>query len=561
MRKILLLLPFFLWTCGGGGSPTEPEVPLAYNLSLTTNEDTALTFTFEDISSSSTISISRNTKNGTLTLSGSSATYTPNNDFNGTDTFSYIVVENGLNSNAADAEITVLPVNDAPTMEDTIVNEMFNNKTVQFQTNINDIDSDNFSLSLLTQPKNGYVTFNNNTVIYTATSKGEESFNIQASDGELNSNIAEVAITIIDDFWTSDYSPIGSRVKEKNDTIIIAGTNLNGYSYDKSLTMIDSQGNILLQQELDFHGQLIQDLIITDSNDLYISGRGPSSSNYEGGYFAKMDLNFSVQWEKEFYNSGGDGQVWFVYDFLELENEEILVTGRDNTTNRILHYSSNGSLLNHYTAKDSNGNVNYQRSKSISIIKKNNIFIISHINGDIFELDLSNDTYDVVTNIGDGWINSFEKINDGGFIVSGIEGSGSPNHLIKKLDSSYNVEWESSFDSGSNNIYYYRESFAHLTVNEVQTIDNDIYVMAYFRDAPSSERRSGVIVKKFDINGNVEWSEEILFKQNMYPSSFTISSNNELIISGHYEEYLSSMEGIEGNMIIIKIDSQGNIIN
>jgi hypothetical protein len=182
---------------------------------LTTNEDTALTFTFEDISSSSTISISRNTKNGTLTLSGSSATYTPNNDFNGTDTFSYIVVENGLNSNAADAEITVLPVNDAPTMEDTIVNEMFNNKTVQFQTNINDIDSDNFSLSLLTQPKNGYVTFNNNTVIYTATSKGEESFNIQASDGELNSNIAEVAITIIDDFWTSDYSPIGSRVKEK----------------------------------------------------------------------------------------------------------------------------------------------------------------------------------------------------------------------------------------------------------------------------------------------------------------------------------------------------------
>jgi hypothetical protein len=557
MRKILLLLPFFLWTCGGGGSPTEPEVPLAYNLSLTTNEDTALTFTFEDISSSSTISISRNTKNGTLTLSGSSATYTPNNDFNGTDTFSYIVVENGLNSNAADAEITVLPVNDAPTREDTIVNEMFNNKTVQFQTNINDIDSDNFSLSLLTQPKNGYVTFNNNTVIYTATSKGEESFNIQASDGELNSNIAEVAITIIDDFWTSDYSPIGSRVKEKNDTIIIAGTNLNGYSYDKSLTMIDSQGNILLQQELDFHGQLIQDLIITDSNDLYISGRGPSSSNYEGGYFAKMDLNFSVQWEKEFYNSGGDGQVWFVYDFLELENEEILVTGRDNTTNRILHYSSNGSLLNHYTAKDSNGNVNYQRSKSISIIKKNNIFIISHINGDIFELDLSNDTYNLVKNIGDNWVNSFEKTNDDGFIVSGIEGNSSPNHLIKKLDSSYNVEWESSFDSGSNNIYYYRESFAHLTVNEVQTIDNDIYVVAYFfRDG-----NRGVIVKKFDVNGNEEWSREILFKQTMYPSSFTVSSNDELIVSGFYEEYFSSMEGIEGSMIIIKIDSQGNIIN
>ena len=325
--------------------------------------------------------------------------------------------------------------------------------------------------------------------------------------------------------------------------------------------MIDSQGNILLQQELDFHGQLIQDLIITNSNDLYISGRGPSSSNYAGGYFAKMDLNFSVQWVKEFYNGDDDGQVDFVYNFLELENEEILVTGRDGISNRILHYSSDGSLLNYYIASNSNGEYNYERSKSISIIKKNNIFIISHVNGDIFELDLSNDTYNLVKNIGDNWVNSFEKTNDDGFIVSGIEGSGSPNHLIKKLDSSYNVEWESSFDSGSNNIYYYRESSAHLTVNEVQSIDNDIYVMAYFRDAPSSERRSGVIVKKFDINGNVEWSEEILFKQTMYPSSFTVSSNDELIVSGFYDEYFSNMEGIDGFMIIIKIDSQGNIID
>jgi hypothetical protein len=47
----------------------------------------------------------------------------------------------------------------------------------------------------------------------------------------------------------------------------------------------------------------------------------------------------------------------------------------------------------------------------------------------------------------------------------------------------------------------------------------------------------------------------------MYPSSFTVSSNDELIVSGFYEEYFSSMEGIEGSMIIIKIDSQGNIIN
>ena len=49
MRKILLLLPFFLWACGGGGGSTEPEppqLPTVTNIEVTTSEDTPKNFFF-----------------------------------------------------------------------------------------------------------------------------------------------------------------------------------------------------------------------------------------------------------------------------------------------------------------------------------------------------------------------------------------------------------------------------------------------------------------------------------------------------------------------------------
>jgi hypothetical protein len=52
---------------------------------------------------------------GTLTGSGSSRTYTPAANFNGTDSFTYFVNDGSLPSNTATYTITVIPVNDGPT--------------------------------------------------------------------------------------------------------------------------------------------------------------------------------------------------------------------------------------------------------------------------------------------------------------------------------------------------------------------------------------------------------------------------------------------------------------
>ena len=96
MRNILLLFPFFLWTCNGGGGSTEPEppqLPTVTNIEVTTLVDTAKTFTLtrtEHNNLALTYSISSQPQHGTISISGGAATYSPNANYNGQDVIAYL---------------------------------------------------------------------------------------------------------------------------------------------------------------------------------------------------------------------------------------------------------------------------------------------------------------------------------------------------------------------------------------------------------------------------------------------------------------------------------------
>jgi endonuclease G len=90
--------------------------PGAANVSVATNEDVAKTFSFDAVScAGGTLNFSTGTpSHGTLSGSGSSRTYTPAPDFNGTDSFTYTATDGSGTSNTATVNITVLEVNDPP---------------------------------------------------------------------------------------------------------------------------------------------------------------------------------------------------------------------------------------------------------------------------------------------------------------------------------------------------------------------------------------------------------------------------------------------------------------
>ncbi|MEA2165345.1 MAG: large repetitive protein [Thermoanaerobaculia bacterium] len=95
--------------------------PGAADQTVSTNEDTAATFTFDTASPNNaplTYTIVTSPSHGTLSGSGGSRTYTPAPDFNGSDSFTYRVNDGSRDSNTATVSLSVIEVNDAPTAAD-----------------------------------------------------------------------------------------------------------------------------------------------------------------------------------------------------------------------------------------------------------------------------------------------------------------------------------------------------------------------------------------------------------------------------------------------------------
>ena len=178
----------------------------------TTNEDTQLT-----VAAPGLLANDKDFENATLTAaevtdpangdvtvnSNGSYTYTPNANFNGTDTFTYKVNDGTHDSAPATVTITVNAVNDAPVaVDDTgTTNEDTPLTVVAPGVLGNDTDVENNTLTAaeVTDPANGDVTVNSDgSYTYTPNLNfnGTDTFTYKANDGQADSNTATVTITV-----------------------------------------------------------------------------------------------------------------------------------------------------------------------------------------------------------------------------------------------------------------------------------------------------------------------------------------------------------------------------
>jgi ELWxxDGT repeat protein/VCBS repeat-containing protein len=142
------------------------------------------------------------TTNGTLSLNANgSFTYTPNANYNGSDSFTFKMQDQyGKQSATYTATITVAAVNDAPVAQAGTLTT--GQGIYQFgQLVTTDIDSASFTYSVVTGPANGTINLNASTGAYTYTPTtpgfyGTDSFTFKTNDGSADSNVATVNITI-----------------------------------------------------------------------------------------------------------------------------------------------------------------------------------------------------------------------------------------------------------------------------------------------------------------------------------------------------------------------------
>ncbi|MGH1429386.1 MAG: Ig-like domain-containing protein [Arenicella sp.] len=186
------------------------DAPVADDQSVTTNEDSpvSIELTGSDIDGDSlSFSVQAQPINGTLSGTVPNLTYTPNVDFNGNDSFTFVVNDGTVDSAVATVSIIVNPVNDAPTADDQGITTD-EDVVVNIALTGTDPEGDAISYVVQTQPANGTLSGTAPNLTYTPNTDftGSDSFTFVVNDGTIDSAIATVSIVVnpVNDAPTAD---------------------------------------------------------------------------------------------------------------------------------------------------------------------------------------------------------------------------------------------------------------------------------------------------------------------------------------------------------------------
>ncbi|EGR2228426.1 tandem-95 repeat protein [Vibrio parahaemolyticus] len=167
--------------------------------------------------------------NGTVSVNpDGSVTYTPNDNYHGTDSFTYIVTSGGV-SESTTVNVDVTPVNDAPVAKDDIATTQEDTAvTIDALPNDTDADGDKLSIESASVPKEqGTVEVVNGKLVFTPA----ENFNGQAeitytvTDGQLTDE-AKVTVTVnpVNDAPTIKVDAVESITEDAVNTDTVVAT-------------------------------------------------------------------------------------------------------------------------------------------------------------------------------------------------------------------------------------------------------------------------------------------------------------------------------------------------
>ncbi|MGI2922051.1 tandem-95 repeat protein [Vibrio diabolicus] len=137
--------------------------------------------------------------NGTVSVNpDGSVTYTPNDNYHGTDSFTYIVTSGGV-SESTTVNVDVTPVNDAPVAkDDTEITDEDTDVTIDVLPNDTDVDGDTLSIESASVPETqGKVEIVDGKLVFTPAENfnGDAEITYTVTDGQLTDE-AKVTVTV-----------------------------------------------------------------------------------------------------------------------------------------------------------------------------------------------------------------------------------------------------------------------------------------------------------------------------------------------------------------------------
>ncbi|MCA9110827.1 MAG: tandem-95 repeat protein, partial [Planctomycetaceae bacterium] len=206
---------------------------------------------------------------GSLTLNDDgSFEYTPVENYHGSDSFTYKLSDGLEDSGVATVSITVNSVNDAPVAAD---DEFSTDEDTPLTGDVladnangvdSDVDGDDLTASVVTGPSHGELTLNENgTFTYTPDENyfGSDSFTYVVNDGQADSNVATVALTVnavnddpvaeTDAFTTNEDTPL---VVNAADGVLANDADVDGDSLSAAVETGPAHGTLMLNGDGSF---------------------------------------------------------------------------------------------------------------------------------------------------------------------------------------------------------------------------------------------------------------------------------------------------------------------
>ncbi|MFW1623830.1 tandem-95 repeat protein, partial [Vibrio parahaemolyticus] len=185
--------------------------------------------TFEGDDKVVTLDTNNGPANGTVSVNpDGSVTYTPNDNYHGTDSFTYIVTSGGV-SESTTVNVDVTPENDAPVAkDDTTITDEDTPVTIDVLPNDTDVDGDKLSIESASVPKEqGTVEVVNGKLVFTPAENfnGDAEITYTVTDGQLTDE-AKVTVTVnpVNDAPTIKVDAVESITEDAVNTDTVVAT-------------------------------------------------------------------------------------------------------------------------------------------------------------------------------------------------------------------------------------------------------------------------------------------------------------------------------------------------
>ena len=237
--------------CGDcNGDNSSCQSPLAESANLSTNEDENILI---QLSGSDPNSLDLSyiiidfPLNGNLEPSENESEYiyTPNSNYNGQDSFTYVAFNGSFFSNIAEINLQINPINDAPNAENIIVDGI-EDIDINIELIGNDIDGDDIIFNILDQPLNGTILFDNDVMVYTPdlNFNGTDQITYVTNDGQLDSELGFITIFI---------NPVNDPPNANEVEVIFYEDNTISFTFDvEDVDNSDEELSIFVQDEINF---------------------------------------------------------------------------------------------------------------------------------------------------------------------------------------------------------------------------------------------------------------------------------------------------------------------